>query len=84
MIEKEKLYFLYSTELIPNKYLSVVNGIVLVTYSYRDTCLYTINELIKVKQVLDSKKIKYEYKISENILRPPVKFILPIFKKKQL
>ena len=59
----DKLYVIYSIGLEKNQYLSVVFDMVHKTFKYRDTCLYTKQELPKVKAILNKEKI--DYKVAE-------------------
>ena len=54
----DKIYFIYSIGLEKNQYLSVVFDMVHKTFKYRDTCLYTKQELPKVKDYFEERKNK--------------------------
>jgi hypothetical protein len=73
----DKLYFIYSIDLEKNKYLSVIFDMVHKTSKYRDTCLYTIKELPKVKAILNKEKIDYEIAEATSINIAPHNFRLP-------
>jgi hypothetical protein len=71
-----KLYFLHTVGLEKNQYLSVINNTIHLTFKYRDTCLYTEEELDNVKDVLNKEKISYEVAVATTINIAPQNFKL--------
>jgi len=87
---KQKLYFFFTTNQAKNKYLSVVNDSVMYTINFSETCLYTENEIEKMKLVLKKNNITFGVELTKSKKCCPTGFVLnpfnqiaPIMKNKK-
>jgi len=71
-----KLFFFYTKGYDKNQYISVVNDTIHLTFSYKETCLYTEKELENVKSFLDKEKLSYKVGEATSVNTPPEKFRL--------
>jgi len=71
-----KLYFVHTVGYEKNLYVSVINDTIHTTFKYRDTCLYTKEELPIVKMALNKEKLSYKIKEATSINISPQDFRL--------
>jgi hypothetical protein len=63
---KQKLYFFFTTNQAKNKYLSVINDEGMYTTNFSETCLYTENEIEKIKFVLKKNNITFGVELAKS------------------
>lgn len=71
-----KLYFLHTVGSDKNQYISVINDTVHLTFRYKETCLYTKQELPRVKMALRKEKLSYKIEEATSINIAPQNFKL--------
>jgi len=80
-MNNQKLYFIYTVDFEKNYFLSVINNVIHKTFRYKETCLYTTDELVNVKNVLNQEKIFYNIELATTYNHPPPYFKLNQNKK---
>jgi hypothetical protein len=71
-----KLFFLHTVGYEKNQYLSVINDTIHTTYRFKETCLYTEEELPKVTYALEKEKLSFKIKQATSINSAPLNFRL--------
>lgn len=73
---KQQLYFFYTTNQARNKFISVVSGEIVFSAIFRDTCLYTSDELEKIKKIIKKNNINFGFAKAKSINCQPTDFNL--------
>jgi hypothetical protein len=71
-----KLYFIHQVGYDKNHYISVINDTVHLTFRYKETCLYTKQELTRVKMALNKERLSYKIEEATSINIAPTNFKL--------
>ena len=75
-MNNQKLYFIYTIDFEKNYFLSEINNVIYKTFKYKETCLYTQDELPNVKNVLNKERLSYNIERAITYNNPPPYFKL--------